>query len=160
MAQEVEFGNGGSGKIRSFWVGLLLVIVTIGIYFWFWYYFVNDELKDIGHSRGDQNLGSSSPAWSVAAVTVGGWLIIPPLLSVYNYGRRVQRAQRLVDIPAADQINPILAFLTYLFGFLIVPALYHYWYVTKHQNRANLAAGRPIGDGDPSGYVGEAPYAG
>ena len=27
MAQEVEFGNGGEGKIRSFWVGTGLVII-------------------------------------------------------------------------------------------------------------------------------------
>jgi len=145
MAQEVEFGNGGAGKVRSFGVGLLLAIVTFGIYYWFWYYFVNDELKDIGQSRGDQNLGNSSPAWSVAAVTVGGWLIVPPLLSVYNYGVRVKRAQRLVGIPHSEQINPIVSFLTYLFGFLIIPALYHYWYVTQHQNRAVLAAGNPTG---------------
>lgn len=145
MAQEVEFGDGGGGKVRSFGVGLLLTIVTLGIYYWFWYYLVNDELKDIGRSRGDQGLATSSPAWSVAAVSVGGWLLLPPLLSVFNYGRRIQRAQRLVGTPSSEQINPTVSFLSYLFGFLIVPALYHYWYVTKHQNRAVLDAAGIIG---------------
>ncbi len=31
MAEEVEFGDGGAGKIRSFGIGLLLTIVTFGI---------------------------------------------------------------------------------------------------------------------------------
>jgi hypothetical protein len=158
MAQEVEFGNGGAGKIRSFWVGLLLVIVTLGIYYWFWYYFLNDEQKDIGQSRGDQNLATSSPALSVAAVTVGGIVIIPPFLSVYNFGQRIKRAQRLTGVPTSEQINPILAFLTYLFGFLIIPALYHYWYVTKHQNRAILAAGGRASVGGGDARTLEPPY--
>jgi len=37
MAQEVEFGNGGEGKIRSFWVGLGLTIITLGFYGLCWY---------------------------------------------------------------------------------------------------------------------------
>lgn len=142
MAQEVEFGDGGAGKIRSFPVGFLLAIVTLGIYYWFWYYVVNDELKDIGVSRNDQKLAQSSPASSVAAVTIGGLIFVPPLLSVYNYGQRIKRAQRLTGIPSNSQINPVLAFLlVFPFGILIIPTLLHYWYVTKHQNRAVRAAG-------------------
>jgi Domain of unknown function (DUF4234) len=78
MAQEVEFGRGGTGKIRSFWVGFGLAIVTLSIYYFCWYYFVNDELKDIGIAEDDQNLANSSPAQSVLAVLIGGWLIVPP----------------------------------------------------------------------------------
>ncbi len=141
MAQEVEFGDGGAGKIRSFANGLGLTIVTLGIYYFFWYYLVNDELKDIGVAKGDQKLSQSSPGSSLAAVLVGGWLIIPPLLSVYNYGQRIKRAQRLGKVPPQDQINPMVAFWTAFFGWLLIPSLYHYWYVTKHQNRAVLAAG-------------------
>lgn len=142
MAQEVEFGRGAAGKIRSFWVGLGLVVVTLGIYYYFWYYFVNDELKDVGIAGDDQNLAHSSPAMSVTAVLFGGWAIIPPFLSIYNYGKRIQRAQRLGGIPTVDQINPLTAFLLYFPGlFLIVPLFFHYWYVTKHQNIALRAAG-------------------
>lgn len=147
MAQEVDFGDGGTGKVRSFGVGLCLAIVTLGIYYYFWYYFVNDELRDIGFAKDDQKLSQSSPALSVTAVLVGGWLVIPPLLSVYNYGQRIKRAQRLVNVPAEDQISPLVAFWTAFFGFLIIPALFHYWYVTQHQNRALLAAERD--DQDP-----------
>ncbi len=142
MAQEVVFGDGGAGKIRSFWVGFGLAVVTIGFYYWFWYYFVNDELKDIGVSRDDQKLGQSSPGLSVTAVVLGSVVIIPPLLSVYNYGQRIKRAQRLVGVRPEHQINPVLAFLlVFPGGILLIPPLIHYWYVTKHQNRAVRGAG-------------------
>jgi Zn-dependent protease with chaperone function len=149
MAQVVEFGNGAAGKIRSFWVGFGLTIITLGIYYFCWYYFVNDELKDVGIDKDDQNLAHSSPAMSVTAVLFGGIIIVPPLLSVYNYGQRIQRAQRLGGIPRADQINPVTAFLLYFPGlFLIIPYFIHYWYVTKHQNMAIRAAGALPYSGD------------
>jgi len=149
MAQEVEFGKGAAGKIRSFWVGFGLTIITLGIYNLCWYYFVNDELKDVGIAGDDQNLAQSSPAMSVTAVLVGGIVIIPPLLSVYNYGQRIKRAQRLGGIDRNEQINPTTAFLLLFPGaILIVPLFLHYWYVTKHQNMAVRAAGglSPMGD--------------
>lgn len=150
MAQEVEFGTGAAGKIRSFWVGFGLTILTLGIYYYCWYYFVNDELKDVGIAGEDQNLAHSSPPQSVLAILLGGWLIVPPLLSIYNYGQRIKRAQRLGGIERYEQINPILAFLLVFPGiFLVVPYVLHFWYVTKHQNMALRAAGGL----DPSGEV-------
>jgi hypothetical protein len=156
VAQEVEFGAGGGGKIRSFWVGLGLTIITFGIYYFFWYYFVNDELRDVGLENGDQNLGQSSPAMSVLAVLVGGFVFIPPLLSVYNYGQRIKRAQRLGGVERHEQISPVAAFLlAFPGGLLVIPAFIHYWYVTKHQNVAlRAAAGLP-----PSGEPQLAPAA-
>jgi hypothetical protein len=151
MAQEVEFGRGGSGRIRSFWVGFGLTIITLGIYSPCWYYFVNDELKDIGIAKDDQNLGQSSPAASVAAILLGGWLVVPWLLSVYNYGQRVKRAQRLAHIPQGNQINPTLALLMIAPGaILILPYFLHYWYVTKHQNMALRAVAGLPHDGSPA----------
>lgn len=142
MAQEVEFGNGAAGKIRSFWVGFGLTIITLGIYSLCWYYFVNDELKDVGIAKDDQNLAHSSPMMSVTALLLGGWLVIPPLLSVYNYGQRIKRAQRLAGIPSAEQINPVVAFLLFFPGsLLVIPYFAHFWYVTKHQNMAMRGAG-------------------
>ena len=104
MAQEVDLAGGGIGKIRNFWVGLGLTILTLGIYYFCWYYFVNDELKDIGTAKNDPNLASSSPTNSVIAVLIGGFVLIPPLLSVYNYGQRIKRAERLAGTgdPAPD----------------------------------------------------------
>jgi uncharacterized membrane protein HdeD (DUF308 family) len=151
MAQEVEFGKGGNGKIRSFWVGFGLAILTLSIYYFCWYYFVNDELKDIGIAEDDQNLAHSSPAQSVLAVLIGGWLIVPPLLSVYNYGQRIKRAQRIAGVEPQNQINPIAAFLLYFPGWiLVIPGIIHYWYVTKHQNIALRAAAGLPHLGEPS----------
>ena len=143
MAQEVEFGRGGEAKIRSYWVGFGLTAVTLGIYGLCWYYFVNNELKDVGIDKDDQNLGQSSPAMSVTALVLGGFTLwVAPLLSVYNYGQRIKRAQRLEGIPKQDQIDPVIAFVLYFPGLLlIVPFFFHYWYVTKHQNMAMRAAG-------------------
>ena len=148
MAQEVDLAGGGIGKIRSFWVGFGLTILTLSIYYFCWYYFVNDELKDIGTAKNDPNLSSSSPMNSVIAVLVGGLVIVPPLLSVYNYGQRIKRAQRVSGVPRDQEINPIAAFLLYFpGGILVIPAIVHYWYVTKHQNIAlRAAAGLPAFD--------------
>jgi Domain of unknown function (DUF4234) len=152
MAQEVEFGTGGEAKIRSFWVGLGLTVITFGIYGFCWYYFVNNELKDVGLAKDDQNLGQSSPAMSVTALVLGGFTAwVAPLLSIYNYGQRIKRAQRLTEIPKSEQINPTTAFLLYFPGVLIlVPLFFHYWYVTKHQNMAMRAAGGLPHNGEPA----------
>jgi hypothetical protein len=141
MAEVIEFGRGGMGRVRSFWVGFGLAVITLGLYYYFWYYLLNDELKDIGSAKDDPNLARSRPAQSVVAVTIGALIFIPPLLSVYNFGQRIKRAERLGGIPMDQTINPTLAFLLYFpGGILIVPTLIHYWYVTKHQNAAVLAA--------------------
>jgi hypothetical protein len=150
MAQEVELGSGGIGKVRSFWVGLGLTVLTLGIYYYVWYYLINDELKDIGIAKGDQNLAQSSPAMSVTAVLVGGLLLVPPLISVYNTGNRIRRAQLLCGIDRNRAISPVLAFLlAFPGGLLIIPAFIHYWYITKHQNAAVRAAGGLPAWGEP-----------
>jgi hypothetical protein len=141
MAQQVEFGRGAIAKVRSFWVGLGLSVITLGIYYYVWYYMLNDELKDIGIAKDDPNLAQSSPTNSVIAVTLGSLIFVPSVISVYNFGARIKRAQRLVGIEASETINPTLAILLLFPGaILIVPAFAHYWYVTKHQNAAVLGA--------------------
>jgi len=160
MAQEVEFGQGGEAKIRSYWVGVGLTIITVGVYGFCWYYFVNNELKDVGLSKDDQNLGQSNPAMSVTALVLGGFTAwVAPLLSIYNYGQRIKRAQRLTAIPKEHQIDPTVAFLLYFPGaLLIVPLFFHYWYVTKHQNMAMRAAGGLPYMGEPQlGAPGQPP---
>jgi uncharacterized membrane protein (GlpM family) len=149
VAQEVVFSKGGEGKIRSFAIGALLTIITFGIYGFCWYYFVNDELRDIGREKNDDGLAQSSPALSVTAIILG-FLYVPWLLSEYNYGNRIKRAQRLCGVPRDQQINPTLAFLLLFPGmFLVIPYFVHYWYVTKHQNAAVRAAGGLPAWGEP-----------
>jgi Domain of unknown function (DUF4234) len=150
VAQEVVFSKGGEGKIRSFAVGAGLTIITFGLYSPCWYYLVNDELRDIGREKNDEGLAQSSPALSVTALIVG-FLYIPWLLTAYNYGNRIKRAQRLCGIPRDQQINPTIAFLLLFPGmFLVIPYFLHYWYVTKHQNAAVLACGGLPAWGEPA----------
>jgi hypothetical protein len=149
MAQEVEFGGGCVGKVRSFWVGLGLAAITFGIYYYFWYFLINKELKDIGIAKGDEKLAESEPMMSAIAVLFGGLVLIPPLISIYNAGNRIRRAEVLAGVEHDRAINPLAAFLlAFPGGLLIIPAFFHYWYVTKHQNAAVRAAGRlePFGD--------------
>jgi hypothetical protein len=81
---------------------------------------------------------------SVLALILGGYLVVPPLLSVYNYGQRIRRAQTIAGVPAEQRINPVIAFLLMFPGILlVVPYFIHFWYVTKHQNQALRAAGNP-----------------
>jgi hypothetical protein len=137
VALEVRIGDAGSGKIRCFWVGFLLTVVSFGLYYYFWYYLLNEELKEIGIAKGDQNLGSSQPALSVAAVVAGWPLLVPPLISTYNFLQRIKRAQRLAGVTADREIHTTLAFLLYFPGSLfLLPLLFFFWYVTRHQNRA------------------------
>lgn len=78
---------------------------------------------------------------SLAAVLIGWIVIIPPLISVYNYRHRIKRAEEINGVPHDEQIKPLLAFLLYFpGGILVIPTLFHYWYVTKHQDRAVMAA--------------------
>lgn len=151
MGREVHISAASSGKVRSFWMGFTLSLLTLGIYALFWYYFVNEELKDVGSAKRDDSLAQSSPTHSVVAISIGGWLIFPPFLSLYNYGQRIKRAQRLGGVPQEQQINPTVAFLLYFPGlFLIVPYFVFFWYVTKHQNAALLANAQHAADGSPA----------
>jgi hypothetical protein len=78
----------------------------------------------------------------VTAVLFGGFIIVPPLLSVYNYGNRILRAQRLSSIPRRDQINRWRRSSLYFPGSIIIVSLFfHFSCVTKHQNIAMRAAG-------------------
>jgi hypothetical protein len=141
----VPLPTGRVAKVRSFSVGLLLAILTLGIYLYFWWYAINDELRGVGVAKGDQSLAESRPGNSVLALTLGGLVFVPPLISVYNTSARIQRAQRLCGIPAQETINPTLSLLLLVpGGLLLVPTFVHYWYMTKHQNSVvRAAAGQP-----------------
>jgi hypothetical protein len=146
LAETVKFRS-GEGKIRSFWGGFGLALVTFGIYYYFWFYKVNNELKLVGESYSDPELSESKPGNSLLAVLIGGFLLLPPYISVYRYGKRIRHAEGVVGIPESERINPVTAFLL-LFpgGILIIPVFFHYAMVTRHQNAVETAAaavGRP-----------------
>ncbi len=73
----------------------LFSLITLGFYSIVWYYKINRELRDFGACRGDTELGASRPWRSVIAITVGGLIFIPALVSYLRTVRRVQAVEQL-----------------------------------------------------------------
>lgn len=87
----------------------VLAIVTLGIYWLYWYYTVNRELSERFPSV------EVSPLGAVAAVTIGGLIIVPPLVSVYNTGGRIRDSQ--ADSGLRPSCLPIVGLLLFfVFG--------------------------------------------
>jgi uncharacterized membrane protein HdeD (DUF308 family) len=105
MAEVLNIG-GEEFKMRSPLGVWGLSIVTIYIYFFVWYYKINDEAR---RYLGDEEI---KPGISVLAVTLGILLIVPPFISVYRTGERVQRMQEKAGV--TQQISPALALLASL----------------------------------------------
>lgn len=61
----------------------------------FWWYFINREMRDLGRAYQVRDLGDS-PGLSTLAITLGAWLIIPPIWTLVTTCQRIQRAQRLL----------------------------------------------------------------
>lgn len=96
MSQAIEVTHTTAvAKVRGPWVVAILCVLTLGVYAWVWYYQVNREMRDFGAGRGDRQLAESNPTRSLLAITVGGWLVIPRLISLVRTTGRVQEVQRL-----------------------------------------------------------------
>ena len=114
MAETIQIpGGGGTAKLRKPWAVVLLAVITIGIYYIFWWYFVNREMRDLGRATGTP-LGES-PGVSVLAVTIGAIIIIPPFVSIWNTGRRMEGAQRVAGVSGGS--GPVF-FLLHLVPFI------------------------------------------
>jgi Domain of unknown function (DUF4234) len=113
MAEEVQIsGSSERGKVRNPLGVIGLSIITFGIYGIFWYYFVNKELAEIGRAKNTDECGTS-PGTSVLAVTLGALVIVPAFISAYNFGKRLQAAERLTG--AAPGMEPGLLLVLYIF---------------------------------------------
>jgi hypothetical protein len=91
-------------KVRSPVWSIVFSFFTLGIYGMYWWYQVNRELRDLGRARGTHELGDS-PGTSLAAVTVGWLVIVPPFVSIYKGVQRLQAAQRLAGMPESQIAN-------------------------------------------------------
>jgi hypothetical protein len=97
MAESVQISQGnGYAKVRNPLGVLGLMIITLGIYYFFWWYYINREMSDLGNANG-VDLGQS-PGTSVLAVTIGAFIIVPPFVSIWNTGRRMEGAQRVAGV--------------------------------------------------------------
>lgn len=84
----------------------VLAIITLGIYWLYWYYTVNRELAARFPSI------EVNPLGAVAAVTIGGLVIIPPFVSVHNTGGRIRHSQ--VDSGLEPTCRPAIGLLLFL----------------------------------------------
>lgn len=97
MAQSVQIAPGGGfAKMRNPWGVIGLSLITLGIYYVFWWYFINREMKEVGNAN-NVDLGQS-PGISVLAITLGAFVIVPPFVSVWKTGRRMEGTQRTVGV--------------------------------------------------------------
>jgi hypothetical protein len=97
MAATVQITDRGrTAKVRNPWAVLLFTVITLGVYYLVWYYKINREMSDWGEQN-HLDIGMS-PGMSVLAVTLGGILIIPPLVSIWGTGKRMQLTQRAANV--------------------------------------------------------------
>jgi hypothetical protein len=100
----------------------LISLVTLGIYFLVWYYKINKEARDY---LGDETI---KPGICVLAIFPGFiLLLIPPLVSVFNTGKRIRRMQEHAGVQ--DTISPGVGLLLFLVSRLDMP------YQQEHLNR-------------------------
>jgi Zn-dependent protease len=122
VAEVVRIG-GVNAKLRHPWVVFLLVLVTLGIYYLVWYYKTNRELAEYG--VGD------SPGLSLVAITLGGFLFIPPFVSEWRYYRRIGEAQARAGMD--HRISHVTGFVLYLIALVLLP--FEAVYAQHHLNR-------------------------
>ena len=118
MAYEVN-AYGAQPKVRNPLGVIGLTLITLGIYGIVWYYKVNKELKEFGRVYKDQELADSNPTNSVLALVPGFLIIIPPLVSYYNFIGRVRKVQR---IGQSELTNGWLVLILFLVISIVVPA--------------------------------------
>src|SRR5919201_1491727 len=130
MAQPAQV-RGANVKIRNEWGVFGLTLITLGIYYLFWYYATNRELRDFGRAFPDEKRLDISPGLALLAVTLGGFLIVPPFVSEWRTFRRIGVAQELAGLH--DRISHVLGFVLYLIALFFFPI--ETVYAQHHLNR-------------------------
>jgi len=136
MADEVRI-DGTTYLRRSPLVVLGLILITAGIYGFYWHWRVN---KDASVFLRDPAIRAGV---SLLAVTVGWLAIVPPFISLYHTGERIERMERQAGV--RDVISPALFLVLYLVVNFFIQA----WGV-EHVNRAldAAAANGPVAPGE------------
>jgi hypothetical protein len=97
MATTVQITDRGrTATIRDPWLVALFTLITLGIYYLVWYFKVNREMADWGEQN-NIDIGTS-PGMSVIAITLGAILLVPPFVSIWGTGKRMQLTQRAADV--------------------------------------------------------------
>jgi hypothetical protein len=129
MATQLVRIDGQDYVRRDPLIVILLVFVTLGIYGFYLHWRLN---KDASIFLGDPTIRAGV---SLLAVTLGVLAIVPPLISIYRTGERIERMEHARGV--SDGISPAL----YLVLHLLVGFFIQAWGV-EHVNRAFDAAGR------------------
>ena len=98
-----------------------LVFLTLGIYGFVWYYKINDETRRYLEDE------SIKPGIALLAVLLGWIIIVPPFVSYYRTGQRIERMESKAGV--SPPISPALGLLAAL-----VLAV-HVLYMQEHLNR-------------------------
>lgn len=137
MAEEVQISPDSierTAKIRHPVAVPVLTLVTLGIYGIYWWYQVNREMVDLGRARSADGLGDN-PTMSLLAMFPGALILVPPLVSLYNGIKRMQRAQEVTT--GEVTMNGWIVLAVILVGFIIPFAgLIAYGYIQSELNRA------------------------
>lgn len=107
-----------SVKPRQPWAVALLNVITLGLYSIYWYYQVNREMRDVGAVYRDRELAESRPGQSLLAITLGGLIVIPRLISLAHTVSRLRAIERAVRGTA----GPGTGLTVLLLASAIVPA--------------------------------------
>ena len=121
-------------KLRGpIWVGVLSLL-TLGLYAVYWMYETAKHLRDYGRAH-DRDLGQR-PGMTLAAMTAGWLVIVPPFVAMYRQARRIQQAQQLAG---TAPMNGWLALALYV---TVTPAFFAY--EQAQLNNAWAADGAPV----------------
>ena len=132
MAATVVSIEGQEYTKRSPLVVIGLTFITIGIYALWWYWRTNEDARRYLQDE------SIRPGIALLAVTFGIFLIVPPFISLYHTGERVERMQQKAGV--SNTISPALNLIL-----CIVVGFIGYAYTQEHLNRVWDAAGGTAG---------------
>jgi drug/metabolite transporter (DMT)-like permease len=101
---DLVVSNGIGFKRRNPWGVFGLTVITLGVYFVVWWYKINNEMNNLGVQ--------CNPTSAVLAITLGGFVIVPPFVSYYTTADRIRQAQERTN--ASERIIPVLALLLFV----------------------------------------------
>ncbi|MDI2125171.1 DUF4234 domain-containing protein [Yinghuangia seranimata] len=122
------YGAPPIGKTRSPWGVWGLIFITLGIYHLVWYYKINREIRDFARVE-------VTPGVAVLAVSLGGYLIVPPFVSLANTAGRVRQTQSVAG-RNQDCSSGLVILLAILIGL-------HMPYIQRRLNEVWAAYGAP-----------------
>lgn len=114
--------TGSAGKRRNVvLVWLVWPLITLGIYHLVWWYKINREARDFDPRT------EAKPFLSLLALLIGWIVIVPPFVSVYRTGRRIEQMQYGAGLPPTCN-GWIGLILSFFFG---LHALYYQMELNK-----------------------------